>query len=270
MNSSAEKLHNWNKRLSDALSDVGTDAFAQKLVTALRQLIDFDVCMVFAYSEKFGSVSLHHNMHGPQAKLLVDDYLLGPHLLDPFYAEAISGRTTGFSAMRDLAPDQFYRSEFYRHHYIQTGIADEIGIFFPVKGGRTAVLSVTRQKPKRLFSEPEKNRFAAAAPIVETLGSRHWGAHQVASDAGSSTATIQSVFDSFGQKILTQREREIISLVLKGHSSASIGQVLDISTGTVKIHRKNAYSKMGVVSQAELFSRFLSLLQQKLDHSKPT
>lgn len=265
MNLSIEKLNGWNSGLSSVLLNVGENTFPDGLVKCLKHLIDFDVCMVFAYGDEQGSAVLHHNMFGKQAEILVDQYLMGPHLLDPFFAEATSGRKNGFKSMRELAPDQFYRSEFYRHHYIRTGIADEIGVFFPVGEGRNAVLSVTRQKPKRLFSETEKSRFASAAPIIEAYGSKHWGPTSYKNNLQSSSRTIKEVFESFGEDTLTLREREIISLVLKGHSSISIGQVLSISSGTVKIHRKNAYSKLGVASQAELFSMFLSLLQKKLD-----
>ena len=257
------ELEKWNQGLSNAIKSVGTDTFAGRLVESLRHLVDFDVCMVFAYGATHGSRSLHHNMHGEQAKLLVDDYLLGPHLLDPFYAAATSGFTSGFSSMRDLAPDQFYRSEFYRHHYVRTGIADEIGIFFPVAKDRVAVLSITRQKPKRLFTDAEKRSFSSAAPIIETLGNQHWGLADTR-NAQSFSLSIDQVFAQFGEDVLTVREREIISLILKGHSSLSISKVLSISEGTVKNHRKHAYGKLNISSQAELFSLFLRQLENSL------
>lgn len=265
MSLTIDKLNQWNECLSDALIEVGSDVFAPRLVDALHQLVDFDVCMVFAYGKSQGSVALHHNMSGNQAKLLVDDYLLGPHLLDPFFAEATSGRTRGFCSMRDLAPDQFYQSEFYQHHYVRTGIKDEIGILFPVNEERVAVLSITRQDNRSSFSDQDKKIFASATPLIEKFGSKHWGA--MTSDETSRTAStsIDEVFEKFGEDILTEREREIVALILKGHSSVSMSYILDITEGTVKIHRKNAYSKLGVVSQADLFARFLKLLQKKLD-----
>jgi DNA-binding CsgD family transcriptional regulator len=58
---------------------------------------------------------------------------------------------------------------------------------------------------------------------------------------------------------LTLREREIITMVLRGHSTESIAMQLSISPGTVKIHRKNIYRKMKVSTQAELFAAFLGL-----------
>jgi len=59
---------------------------------------------------------------------------------------------------------------------------------------------------------------------------------------------------------LTAREREIVALMLQGHSSRSIAEAVAISVGTVKNHRKNIYRKLAVHSQSELFARFLDVI----------
>ncbi|MNQ98388.1 transcriptional regulator NarP [compost metagenome] len=50
--------------------------------------------------------------------------------------------------------------------------------------------------------------------------------------------------------------------MLRGNSSKAIAKRLDISQETVKVHRRNLYSKLGVSSQSELFSLFLQHLGQ--------
>ena len=45
-------------------------------------------------------------------------------------------------------------------------------------------------------------------------------------------------------------------------ASISIATLLNISVGTVKVHRKNIYAKLEISSQSELFSLFLPLLTQ--------
>jgi DNA-binding NarL/FixJ family response regulator len=52
--------------------------------------------------------------------------------------------------------------------------------------------------------------------------------------------------------ILTPREIEVLSLVLKGYSSTEIANMLSISYHTITSHRKNINSKMGTSSVAEL------------------
>ncbi|MCH4554259.1 helix-turn-helix transcriptional regulator, partial [Aestuariibaculum sp. L182] len=59
---------------------------------------------------------------------------------------------------------------------------------------------------------------------------------------------------------LTDREAAIIELVLQGHSSESIGLRLSITMGTVKVHRRNVYRKLGISSQTQLLSIYLKKL----------
>jgi DNA-binding NarL/FixJ family response regulator len=50
---------------------------------------------------------------------------------------------------------------------------------------------------------------------------------------------------------LTNREREILSLIAKGCGVKEVGDLLDISTNTVSHHIKNLYSKLNVHNRAE-------------------
>ncbi|MCY1450129.1 Bacterial regulatory protein, luxR family [compost metagenome] len=67
---------------------------------------------------------------------------------------------------------------------------------------------------------------------------------------------------NFGADLLTEREREIAHLLLRGHSVKSSARVLDISPETVRMHRKHLYTKLEISSQAELFSLFIDWLTQ--------
>ena len=80
----------------------------------------------------------------------------------------------------------------------------------------------------------------------------------------ASEQVLASAFHRFGAGKLTAREAEIVELVLKGNSSDAIGKQLGIATGTVRIHRKNIYMKLGISSQGELFSRFVASISGNL------
>ncbi|WP_017754371.1 LuxR family transcriptional regulator [Calidifontibacillus oryziterrae] len=56
---------------------------------------------------------------------------------------------------------------------------------------------------------------------------------------------------------LTERENEVLELILMGKSNRGIGEILCISESTVKTHVRNIYSKYDVSSRAELISTFL-------------
>ena len=53
---------------------------------------------------------------------------------------------------------------------------------------------------------------------------------------------------------------QIVSLILRGHSSLSISHLLDIAEGTVKNHRKHIHAKLGISGQSELIYRFVQRL----------
>ncbi|HSH36918.1 MAG TPA: LuxR family transcriptional regulator [Schnuerera sp.] len=61
---------------------------------------------------------------------------------------------------------------------------------------------------------------------------------------------------------LTERENEVLQLILSGKSNRGIAEMLFISESTVKTHVRNIYSKYDVSSRAELIS---TLLKEQAD-----
>ena len=59
---------------------------------------------------------------------------------------------------------------------------------------------------------------------------------------------------------MTKRERQISQLLLRGHSSKSVARQLGIAPGTVMVHKRNLFAKLGITSQYELFSLFIDAL----------
>lgn len=56
---------------------------------------------------------------------------------------------------------------------------------------------------------------------------------------------------------LTEREKEVLQLILAGKPNRGIAEALFISESTVKTHARNIYSKYDVASRAELISTLL-------------
>jgi DNA-binding CsgD family transcriptional regulator len=69
-------------------------------------------------------------------------------------------------------------------------------------------------------------------------------------------------FSHFGESVLTERERQICQLLLRGHSSKSIARELDIAPGTVMVHKRNLFAKLDISSQYELFSLLIDELRR--------
>lgn len=61
---------------------------------------------------------------------------------------------------------------------------------------------------------------------------------------------------------LTNREMEVVDLVVAGNSSKVIARLLDISPKTVDIHRANIMRKLNVHTVAEIVRLYLSLKNQ--------
>lgn len=55
---------------------------------------------------------------------------------------------------------------------------------------------------------------------------------------------------------ITTHEKDVLKLLLSGFSNKEIAGKLALSTETIKVHRRNIYTKLNIKSQSELFSRF--------------
>jgi len=52
----------------------------------------------------------------------------------------------------------------------------------------------------------------------------------------------------------------MVQMILHGYSSKAIAKRFEISVETVKLHRKNAYAKLDLGTQGELFNLFINSL----------
>lgn len=244
-----------------------TPGLPQALAGLLRQVAPFTYTVVFGYCGTARPIDLHDDFPPGKRKIFVTDYQAGPYLLDPFYLAAARAVSPGLYRLRDVAPDRFYQGEYYRNYYAQTGLAEEIAYFVALPRQATLVFSLMRAE--RPFSQKEFMALEALFPFVAAVVQRHWkgpgrhfGKDHVAAGPRRQLRVLSDDLGSFGAGILTAREREIAAFTLKGHSAESTGQILGISPGTVRIHRRNIYSKLRINSQGELFSRFLETLTE--------
>lgn len=262
-------LADWNRATGEALETLQTPAFPRALQMALKTVIAYDISMVFAYSGREKPICLDHNMEAARAATVIEDYIRGPYLLDPFYAAAVGTDRAGVIRLKTLAPDLFYNSEYFKRHYVRTGIRDEVGFLVRPSPGAALVFSVTRPIDRPAFSARDMQLFQAVEPVVRRLAEFHWrdvaarfGPSPGPAGGGLKDGPIGVALDQMADGRLTRREIEITALVLRGHSNASIADLLKISAGTVKIHRRNIYQKLDISNQADLFSRFIGHLAQ--------
>lgn len=247
-------LEQWSRGVAEATAAQGTQHFIPTLLTSVRRLVDVDFIMVFAYRGTATPLLLGDTLDAPRHSIIADVYAEGPFMLDPFFRLVSEGKSSGCFRLHDIAPDYFRRSEYFRLHYSRTGIAEEIGIYFDLGSGLTGVISFARWNGSPPVLRGELDILRAMEPAIGAMCVRQWQ-----NLPGVQELSQRRASERQGFKALSTREREIVTLILQGHSTESIALQLDISPGTVKIHRKNIYRKMRISTQAELFAAFMGL-----------
>ncbi|WP_156174534.1 helix-turn-helix transcriptional regulator [Hoeflea sp. IMCC20628] len=227
----------------------------------MRSVVPFNGAFITHLHQNRPPDHVYDNVRAERHRDVVDQYLDTAYLLDPVYDAFLSGRSNCAMRLRDVAPDQFMRSTYYRRYYQNIALRDEMAILVP-QGNGAIFYSLGRLRDEPRFSARSVRAFQDEVGIIAALTRKHFerghvGPIQSGADSPSPDRTLTAALDAFGENILTAREREVATLILKGHSSASVSTMAGIAVGTVKIHRKNIYRKLSISSQSELLSNFL-------------
>ncbi|MFK7875153.1 MAG: helix-turn-helix transcriptional regulator [Paracoccaceae bacterium] len=250
----------WNDYAAQIVDALEDDAMPEVLSKALKSITDFEYTVIFGYVGSARPLALYDDFTPKRRLMHVDDYQEGPYLLDPFFLSATGDVEPGLWRLSEIAPDRFYQGEYFRSYYAQTGLAEEVGFLVKVHENLTIVVSLMRTTRK--FSKTEMRALKAVWPVLDAACRRHWRdtAIEMYDQMPTTNLNIERAFREIGEGMLTPREREVVELTLRGHSADALGKLLGISSGTVRIHRKNVYAKLRISSQGELFSVFIKAL----------
>lgn len=219
---------------------------------------------LMAFHEDAPPAVLHHSMDDKTAEHYLDRYLAGPYLLDPLYQLALRAREPTVCRYRDASPDRFRSSEYYRQYYEQTHLRDEMDFLVRVSNDTTLVLVVGRFH--RMYGKAELQRLRSIQEVVYVAMQAIWRQQHADTRTADRNENLHRhltrCFENFGDDRLTAREREITQLLLRGHSAKSVARELRIAPGTVMVHKRNLFSKLGISSQYELFSLFIEDLSK--------
>lgn len=245
----------WNaaaQRVADAET---TTAIAEALVAALRLVLDFDTAFL-AILRRDSAPIVPYYSGGEEPS---PAYHEGPYLLDPFYNHFLAGRGEGCFRLGDLAPEGFLRSEYFSSYYRHLEIKDELGLLAAIDADTSAHISVLRHSSPTRFSRLDAAWLGACAPLAREALRRM----RASPAAGSALHdSLRAAYRNFGASLLTEREREVVHLLLQGNSAKAIARALGISPDTARNHLKRIYPKLKVSSQAELFALFFRALEQ--------
>jgi DNA-binding CsgD family transcriptional regulator len=249
----------WLAALAQLVQNDDAEVSASALTDAIGIAVEHEGTCLLAFHRNAPPEVLHHTLGPAGRRHYVDRYIAGPYLLDPLYQLAMREDKPASCRFRDATPDRFRSSEYYRQYCERTHLRDEIDFLVDVSVSSTLVLVVGRRT--RTFTKAELQRLQLIEQLVQAAMQKIW--QLWSTDAGRDSRGVSvhrrltRCFDNFGAGLLTEREREITQLLLRGHSTKSIARTLAIAPGTVMVHKRNLFAKLDITSQYELFSRFI-------------
>lgn len=261
------ELAKFSEQLTTLIPSVGSGEFPEALISMFRELVPVSDATIVVYPGTDLPVIEYFEVHSSTGRSTLDLFVKGAFLLDPYYLAATQNNRYGLFSLQDLAPSGFKDSEYYKTWYQDCGYEDECGYLIPITGEGFVNIALGRTVGRPPFTRQQLDTLQAIRPTVELLCQQHWA--ESGSD-GSSSANLRgqmhAALNAFGSSLLTERETQVINLVLHGHSTKAVAEKFSISIETVKLHRKHAYAKLEIGSQAELFYLFLDSLMSAQDY----
>ena len=252
----------WLAAIARLVQSDDADSAAAALADAIDVAVEHEGTCLLAFHRDAPPEVFHHTLEPAGRRHYLDRYVAGPYLLDPLYLLAVGDEKPGVCRFRDESPDRFRSSEYYRQYCERTHLRDEMDFLVDVSGNSTLVLVVGRRT--RRFTKAELQRLRLIEPLVHAAMRTIWrrgSASARRQDQGESLhRRLTRCFENFGAGLLTERERQTTQLLLRGHSTKSVARELGIAPGTVMVHKRNLFAKLGITSQYELFSLFIDAL----------
>ena len=269
----------WFESAGELVSNLGCDAFFSLFSDRLSAALKFEFLIIFLYRQDAAPALLHDNIAVARHRKGLRNYLQTSYILNPFYQAVRKGVEPGVHLMKDFMPDEYDLESRHREFRVSLDSLEEIGfltddwpsgmqellIAMPLDASTLIEVSLSKKEVEGGFSGHDVEKLSALFPFLYALFRKHWqyASHRLAPELEA--PLLEGLFLSFGEGVLSEREREVARLILLGHSSTSIALNLDVALPTVKSHRRNAYAKLGISSQAELFARFMESVRQMRD-----
>jgi len=262
-----------NARLCQLIEGEGT---AGDMISAAALILPFSAAFVVVNRPHRNPIYLGDTYPKGAAKAAVQRYVASTYLLNPIYNAFLAGLEPGLHAMADLAPDNWHSDLIgpdLNTSDVLFACDEEIGYRTPGWPAGLQELALTVTLPSGCMGEISFARSANTGgfppemitellpfyPLFATAFRALWSRR----DADPADAAISRPhLADFAPDLLSPRESEVVQMILKGHSSLSISLTLGIALPTVKTHRKNAYAKLGISTQQQLFSAFLDWQNQ--------
>lgn len=247
----------WVRAAERLLDHADRDGFARALLGCLGELVAFDRGLLYVVRRDTPPWILYDQSGAhPARQRETRVYLEGGYLLDPYYRAFLEGAPACFYTD---APDAANAPEW-------AGL-QHVAFLAPVSDADCLVLLLLREEHRPLFSGAELGRYRAVQGAVGAALRLHWRSYaatrverRLPVPPEGLHERVEAALDRFGAESLTPREAEVVRLLLRGSSTRAAAEQLGIAPATAALHRKRAYAKLGVRSQAQLFYHFICSL----------
>lgn len=257
----------WSEGLAGSLVATEVRASATKLANGLRHLVPDTQIYIGFYRADVPPILIEFDGRDEWN----EGYADGKYLLDPTYDQFLARSESVCLSPKEMFPPDFRKSDYYLSYYRPYGMVDEICYLLYLESDLAAYVSLMRLADTSAFSTTEYRRLAAVLPAVETAAQHFWGLLDREDSAENDRSfqlhqILSTAYHRFGGDSLSEREKEVTNLLLKGLPPKSVGRILGIAPGTVRNHIKRIYVKLDVRSQAELLALFFETLDEAVTH----
>jgi DNA-binding CsgD family transcriptional regulator len=263
--------------MSRVLRDLDGEDFPFRLFDALSCVVPVELASCYVYSGRAKPLHLGDTFKSKAARAGQENFLNTTYVLNPVYNAYLRGVRGGVYRIGELAPDSYFESDHYKELKVKILESEEIGyitdgwprgmeeLVFAIElpEGEMGEISLLRAIRSGGFAEAHIEALRAIEPLIVEAFRLFWARRKTRQTVGPQDTAIDEAFARFGGDCLSPREREVAQLILRGHSTHSIGDQLGITDATVKSHRKNLYGKLEIATQYELFSLFIQSLELK-------
>jgi DNA-binding CsgD family transcriptional regulator len=249
---------------------IGSDRFFEELASALATAVGFEDFHIFLYQADAAPINLANRPSECKYKRGLDNFLNYTYVINPAFRAFQGSAASGVYLIADFVPDDFKRVITTTDVSIFIEKSELIGYRTPgwPKNMAECIVLVRLPDGKALdFSFLSQRdsfettvcyaRLRQIFPLLERVMCKQFQIDPGSFECETHRPGQEDRFQNFGGDVLTDREMQVVQLILVGHSSASIALQLGVSISTVKSHRRNIYGKLQISSQAELFSLFL-------------
>lgn len=251
------------------ISLVGSDRFFDGLADVLGEALPFKWLHILQYSKDKGPVALSNHPREVAYKRGFENYLNFTYVINPTYRAYQLGAGSGVFLISDFIPEGY--EDIIRSADCEIHIEDSEPIGYRTPGwpknmtefivlinlpNGTAIDFTFLTEMDGTCHKDHEKRLQDCFPVLDAVMNKQFEINPQSFEHHARPGQ-EERFQDFGSDTLTDREREVVQLILVGHNSNSIALKLCVSLSTVKTHRRNIYSKLQISSQAELFSLFL-------------